>query len=79
VATKSRPSRTAAEVKTGSDSDVVPLGQRTLGSNDGTPTVSLPKEVIEQLGLEKGDDLEVGYDPEEDAFLVEPAGEFDGW
>jgi bifunctional DNA-binding transcriptional regulator/antitoxin component of YhaV-PrlF toxin-antitoxin module len=58
---------------------VVPLGQRTLGSNDGTPTVSLPKEVVERCGMEKGDDLEVGYDTERDAFLVQPAEVFEGW
>lgn len=68
-----------AEAKTGSDPDVVPLEQRTLGSNDGTATVSLPKDVVERLGIEKGDDLEVGYDPAVDAFTVEPAAGFDGW
>lgn len=79
VATKSRPSRTAAEAKTGSDSDVVPLGQRTLGSNDGTPTVSLPKEMVERLGMEPGDDLELGYDAEADEFRVRRADGFEGW
>jgi len=79
VATKSRPSRTAAEAKTGSDSEVVPLGQRTLGSNDGTPTASLPKETIERLGIEFGDDLEVGYDPRNEEFRIRPAEGFEGW
>jgi len=79
VATKSRPSRTAAEVKTGSDSDVVPLGQRTLGTNDGTFTVSLPKQMVERLGMEKGDDLELGYDAEADEFRVREAKGFEGW
>jgi hypothetical protein len=79
VATKSRPSRTAAEAKTGSDSDVVPLGQRTLGSNDGTFTVSLPKEMVERLGMEQGDDLELGYDAEAEEFRVREAEDFDGW
>jgi hypothetical protein len=79
VATKSRPSRTAAEAKTGSDFDVVPLGQRTLGSNDGTFTVSLPKEMVERLGMEQGDDLELGYDAEAEEFRVREAEDFDGW
>jgi len=79
VATKTRPSRAAAEAKTGSDSDVVPLGQRTLGSNDGTPTVSLPKEVVNRLDIEKGDNLEVCYDSTINAFLVKAAEGFDGW
>jgi len=79
VATKSRPSRTAAEAKTGSDSDVVPLGQRTLGSNDGTPTVSLPKEMVARLGMEPGDGLELGYDADADEFRVRRADGFKGW
>lgn len=79
VATKSRPSRVAAEAKTGSDSDVVPLGQRTLGSNDGTPTVSLPKGMIERLGMVPGDNLELGYDAEADEFRVRRADGFEGW
>ena len=79
VATKSRPSRAAAEAKTGSDSDVVPLGQRTLGSNDGTFTVSLPKEMVERLGMEQGDDLELGYDADAEEFRVREAEDFDGW
>ena len=79
MATKSRPSRAAAEAKTGSDSDVVPLGQRTLGSNDGTFTVSLPKEMVERLGMEQGDDLELGYDADAEEFRVREAEDFDGW
>ncbi|GAB7012022.1 AbrB/MazE/SpoVT family DNA-binding domain-containing protein [Halolamina salina] len=79
MATKSRPSRTAAEAKTGSDSDVVPLGQRTLGTNDGTFTVSLPKQMVERLGMEKGDSLELGYDAEADEFRIREAENFEGW
>lgn len=68
-----------AEAKTGSDSDVVPLGQRTLGSNNGTLTVSLPKETAKRLGMEPGDDLEVGYDPISDEFRIKSSKDFDGW
>jgi len=49
---------------------VVPLGQRTLGSNDGTPTVSLPIEMVARLGMEPGDGLELGYDADADEFRV---------
>ena len=79
MATKSRPSRLAADAKTGSDSEVVPLGQRTLGSNDGTFTVSLPKEMVERLGMEKGDNLELGYDAGYDEFRIREAEDFEGW
>jgi len=79
VATKSRPSRSAAEAKTGSESDVVPLGQRTVGSNNGTLTVSLPKETAKRLGIEPGDTLELAYDGENDEFRVRQAEHFDGW
>jgi len=79
VATKSRPSRTAAEAKTGSDSDVVPLGRRTLGTNGGTYTVSLPKQMVERLGMEKGDGLELGYDAVDDEFRIREAEDFEGW
>jgi len=58
---------------------VVPLGQRTLGSNDGTPTLSLLKEMVERLSMEAGDALELGYDAEADEFRVRRADSFEGW
>lgn len=69
----------AADAKTGSDSEVVPLGQRTLGTNDGTFTVSLPKEMVERLGMEKGDNLELGYHAGDDEFRIREAEDFEGW
>lgn len=79
MATKSRPSRVAAEAMTGDESTVVPLGSRTVGSNDGTLTVSLPKETAQRLGIEKGIDMELGYDADSGEFRVRPADKFEGW
>lgn len=59
MTTKSRPSRYAAEAKTGDESNMVPLGSRVIGSNDGTPTVSLPKETVEDFGIRSGDEMQV--------------------
>lgn len=50
-----------------------------LGSNDGTSTVSLPRGTVERLGIEKGDNLEIGYYPEKDQFCIRPAEGFEGW
>lgn len=77
--TKSRPSRVAAEAKTGDESNVIPLGSRVIGSNDGTPTVSLPKETVEGLGIRPGDEMQVGYDADSGEFRYRPAEEFEGW
>jgi hypothetical protein len=35
--------------------------------------------MVERLGMEKGDDLELGYDADTDEFRVREAEGFEGW
>ena len=76
--TRSRPSRYAAEAKTGDESNVVLLGSKVIESNDGT-TVSLPKETLEGLGIRPGDEMQVGYNADSRGFQYRPADKFEGW
>lgn len=76
--TKSSPSRVVTEAKIGDESNVVPLRSRTVGNNNGTLMVSLPKETARGRGIEAGNKMQLEYDAESGEFRIRPADKFDG-
>lgn len=76
---RAEPTRRVAEAVSDDDAAVTPLGRVRVGENNGSLTVTLRKEVAKQLGIEAGDEMEVGHEPETNEFRYRPAEEFEGW
>lgn len=76
---RAEPTRRVAEAVSDEDAAVTPLGRVRVGENNGSYTVTLRKEVAEQLGIEPGDKMEVGHEPAANEFRFRPAEEFEGW
>jgi hypothetical protein len=76
---RAEPTRRAAEAVSDDDAAATPLGRVRVGENNGSLTVTLRKEVAEQLGIEPGDEMEVWHEPVANEFRFRPAEEFEGW
>jgi antitoxin component of MazEF toxin-antitoxin module len=50
-----------------------------VGENNGTLTVSIPREVAEAEEIEQGDEIAVGLDTESGELRYVPVEEFHGW
>lgn len=73
------PDQVADRARSDPASSIAPLGTVDVGSNSGTLTVTLPAGTARELDIEQGDEIHVGYDPDRERFVYEPAGSFDGW
>jgi len=72
------PTRRAAEAVSDDDAAVTPLGRVRVWENNGSYTVTLRKEVTEQLGIRPGDEMEVGDEPGANEFRFRPTEELGG-
>lgn len=75
---RAEPTCRVAEAVSDENAAVTPLGRVRVGENNGALTVTLRKEVAEQLGIEAGGEMKVGHEPEGNEFRYRPAEEFDG-
>lgn len=73
------PSRRATEAMTEKESSVAPYGTVDVGKNGVSLTLTIPKEVVEGLGIEQGDSMAVGLDMATGELRYKPVEQFDGW
>lgn len=76
---RASPSRRAHEATASEETPVAPYGTRTVGENNGTLTVSIPREVVEAEEINQGDEIVVGLDTESRELRYIPAEKFEGW
>lgn len=76
---RSEADRRAAEAALPDEAILAPYGRVRVGENNGTLTLSIPHEIVEDRDIEQGDEFCVGFDPDSNELRYVDEDEFDGW
>jgi len=66
------PERLAAALRAPDDAPITPLGPVNVSTNSGSFTVTVPAKTAREVGIERGDRMEVFYDPKSGGFCYVP-------